>query len=669
MRPPRWLFCLSIWFALIPGLFAQNWTGILDPTRAIDWSRAGVTGGIPNRTTICKAESTGVSLSTLNADIAACSSAHPQPDPGGIVTLPAGTFTFSNMIVMKPNVTLRGAGSNSTFIVMSGGGSPCGYDGSVCIEGDENAAPSPNNVANWTAGYSQGATTISIASTPNLHVGDFITLDQLNDSDTDTGEIWVCDDAPACATEGGEGLTRTQRSQGQQVTVAQCDGNTTVGHTCSSGTNITISPGLYMPNWNQTNHTNPRSPQAWWNGETYGVGLEDFSIDHTNNNSTFGFVFLNAHDCWVEGVRSIRANRANMFGMVTAHITVRDSYMFGTINSASTSYGFETDASSDWLAQNNIFQQVTGPINWGKQAAGSVGGYNFNINDYYNGTEWMQAGLYHHASGMNYILFEGNVGNGFTADAIHGTQEFMTAFRNTLDGLDKPARSSQTVPIFIYSFNRYFNIVGNVLGTAGYHQYYSQSPSSATDPGNDTTGNQTIFVIGWAGNAGTFCSNCGGAGNVNDDPFLKTSLLRWGNYDTVTAGVRWCGNSSDTGWSTTCGSSSEIPTGLSKYSNAVPTKGDVAAGQGALPPSFYLAGKPSWWGSMPFPAAGPDVTGGNMAGVGGHAYLNPAANCYYNVMVGPSDGTGSVLAFDAAACYGTAPPPPVPPTNLNATVQ
>jgi len=30
-------------------LYAQNWSGILGPTRAIDWSHAGVVGGIPRR--------------------------------------------------------------------------------------------------------------------------------------------------------------------------------------------------------------------------------------------------------------------------------------------------------------------------------------------------------------------------------------------------------------------------------------------------------------------------------------------------------------------------------------------------------------------------------------------------------------------------------------------
>src|SRR5258708_24500952 len=31
------------------------WSGILDPSRAVDWTHAGIPGGIPSRTTICRA--------------------------------------------------------------------------------------------------------------------------------------------------------------------------------------------------------------------------------------------------------------------------------------------------------------------------------------------------------------------------------------------------------------------------------------------------------------------------------------------------------------------------------------------------------------------------------------------------------------------------------------
>jgi hypothetical protein len=68
-----------------------------------------------------------------------------------------------------------------------------------------------------------------------------------------------------------------------------------------------------------------------------------------------------------------------------------------------------------------------------------------------------------------------------------------------------------------------------------------------------------------------------------------------------------------------------------------------------LPASFYLTGKPSWWGGLPFPATGPDVTGG--AGPGGHSYGNPAQACYFAKMGGSDGGSGSPLSFHAGRCY------------------
>ena len=84
-----------------------------------------------------------------------------------------------------------------------------------------------------------------------------------------------------------------------------------------------------------------------------------------------------------------------------------------------------------------------------------------------------------------------------------------------------------------------------------------------------------------------------------------------------------------------------MPSGINPYS----------ANQ-SLPASFYLTAKPTWWPTAePWPPIGPDVTGGNIANVGGHAYKIPAELCYEN-LGGLADGTGPLLTnFDAANCY------------------
>jgi len=115
-----------------------------------------------------------------------------------------------------------------------------------------------------------------------------------------------------------------------------------------------------------------------------------------------------------------------------------------------------------------------------------------------------------------------------------------------------------------------------------------------------------------------------------DDPLVGKTLMRWGNYDVVNAAVRWV--------------ASEVPSGVTPLGNAVPANQN-------LPPSFYLAQKPGFWPSgRPWPPMGPDVSGGNLANLGGHANRIPALDCYQS-MGGPADGTGSPLTFSAAACY------------------
>ena len=179
--------------------------------------------------------------------------------------------------------------------------------------------------------------------------------------------------------------------------------------------------------------------------------------------------------------------------------------------------------------------------------------------------------------------------------------------------------------------------MGNVLGQPGVQTAYVGTRS------------RTIYILG-SGNG------------LNKDPNVALTALRWGNYDVITGANRFCGNASDTGWSSTCGHTSEVPVNLSgvqsAYSNPVPSYGDTGAKQPAMPASFYAHAIPSWWPKgKPWPPIGPDVTGGNIGGLlAGHAYTIPAEDCYLKVMEGNSDGTGGPYGFNERKCY-SAPAP------------
>jgi hypothetical protein len=420
-----------------------------------------------------------------------------------------------------------------------------------------------------------------------------------------------------------------------------------------------------MPNWSAIN-----SPQAWWaSGPVENVGVEELSIDATNSGFGAGWgsgvEFFNVLNGWVKGVRTIATSRAAVQAYYSARVTVRDSYFFLATNSTSTSYGFECYASSDDLVENNIFQAIAGPLTINGSCEGAVLGYNFAIMQYYTSSAgWTMPMSNSHGINTDYDLYEGNIGSEVNGDVFHGPHNMDTLFRNYFTGnlpacTTSPfgtaylsavfgACTSNQVPIELLSFSRFFNIVGNVLGQPGIQNGY-------------TTGTP-IYALG-AGDSGSL--GTGPVVTVPNDPVVQSSIMRWGNWDVVTNATRWCGNSSDPGWSTTCGSTSEVPASYAFYPNAVPSST-------TLPASFYYSSQPSWWpASKPWPLIGPDVSGGNISGLGGHANTNPAEDCYLNTMGGASNGTGGPYTFDADSCYGSSAPtsgPPQPPTSLTATV-
>ena len=593
---------LLLAFALLLGLSTSSQAQtVIDASRRINWSQAGVSGGIPVRTTTCATLNTGATAAQINNAIASCPS-------GQVVKLNAGTYTLSSGIDFNghSNVTLSGAGPDQTLLVFTAGVGCGGLGADICVENSAlNFSGNPGNTANWTGGYAVGTTSITLSSTTNLKVGTVLILDQLDDS-SDGGAIFNCQASPACATEGPGGTGRSARVQAQMVKV-----------TAISGSTVTITPGLYMPNWRSS-----QSPGAWWSSALpiTGTGIENLSVSHLSSTSALsGIYFYNAYDCWIRNVRSLSANRNHVWLYQSAHATVRDSYFYGTQNAASQSYGIESYMSSDNLIENNIFQHITAGLMFGGSTAGTVAGYNYSIDDYYNVTSWMMGSSFFHDGGTSFVLVEGNDGIGFTADAIHGTANFGTAFRNVFVGWET-LKLAQTTPVHIYAFNRYMNIVGNVLGKAGYHSRYEDATTTGT------SANTSIYALGWSGNEGTT------DGTVANDTRVKTTLFRWGNFDVVNGAAQW--------------NASEVPSTLSQFRNTVPA-------DQTLPGSLYLSAKPSWWGTMPWPAIGPDISGGQDPT--GHAYKIPAHACYDN-----TSKTGGILNFNAVNCYPNSPGPGAP---------
>lgn len=653
---------------------AQQWSGVLAPARAINWSTAGA-GSIPARTTICttlgvagqpSSYAQSVSMSQIQTALSSCPS-------GQTVLLNPGTYaTSTSLITTASNVTLRGSGAQKTILNFTGTSTNCNGIGAtaVCItSGDSNSLQYSVNVLNWTAGYSQGTTTITAGaavsgSLSNLKVGALVSLTQA-DQTSDNGNWWSCGttgSAGACSQQGVANAW-SGRSQTQIVTV-----------TAISGSTITISPGLYAPNWSAG-----QTPYIAFSSTLpiTGFGLENLQVNTQSLGDMQAMTEFNwATNSWIKNVALINnvainaASRKHVEVATSSHITVRDSYMYG---SSPSSEGYGVDmmwGTSDSLAENNICQHLA-TCNILETGIGNVFGYTYAVDNFYTGAgnapNWQQCDAFHHDAGDYYNLFEGQEGICASSDDIHGTSFANTIFRSYFNGRDTAtqcpgggnacgtgAKTQNTEAIQKLAFARYDNIVASVLGTSGYFTTYQQQGTSGNPSACPSFNWTSLYNLNFSDQDLTpFSPACASSSfSIDNDPLVSSSLMRWGNYDTVNGSVQT--NSAET-----ASTASTYP-GLASPSTSWSTF-----------PSLYLSSKPGFWGSMPWPAVGPDVTGGNVANLAGHVYHNPAATCYLTTLGGKADGSSGPISFDASACYPTVASTggPSPPVNLTGTLQ
>lgn len=684
MRSARSLVCM---FAVTLASFAstsaraQQWTGIIAPTRAADWTSSGVVGGIPSAswsncsTTACSTLLSGSVTATTIQNALASAPANT------VVRIPAGTFSVGAFDITKSNVVLRGAGADQTRLNATGCNSGGGLGGTNCpfihIMSGATGVGSFGGVtsANWTgtngvAGtYTQGATVLTLSSTTGLvagpvGTGSMIFLDQ-NDDTSGTGYptandvIQCAENGSWCSNQGGNNYARAGRAQVQAVTV-----------TAINGSSVTVTPGVAYPNFRTS-----QSPGAYWNtgSPVSNVGIEDMTVDFTNDGGQ-GIYILNAANFWVKGTRIVNTATGtqetyHIFMLQDVHGTVRSNYVYGRPTTCSpfplANYAITNNEVSDTVVENNILQANTEGLVPNDPEGRNVYAYNFAVNSTVG-----IAGIQFHSGNIMYDLVEGNDFQNIMGDVTHGSHNFLTFYRNLFDGTANNNACSASWAFEDLTNNRFFQAIANVIGNSSYTPYEADLGSG---------GSNEEFGLGWQGNnSGT---------TVNNDTNVKRTFLRWGNWDMLSStnrtgtndqtGIRFCGSALNTGWATTCGSTSEVPSLISAFANPLPTLGDLVAGQSAMPASFYLTSKPSWFGSVPFPAIGPDVSNGNAPNTtttpsGGHANLIPAHACFNGLSNDPaySGSNPPVKTFNAATCYGGGSVTlPAPPTGLAAAVQ
>jgi hypothetical protein len=662
-------------------IFAQSppWQGILSSQRATDWTQAGVQGSAPGALpsaswTQCGSTiAAGASAATINAAIQACGT-------NQYVQLGAGDFNGLSQITFgtKSNVALRGMGPDQTRLHFSSAASCGGPAGLICANGYQLSRiySGQNSPCQWTSGYAQGSTQITISSGCTVAmpaVGNVIVLDQcdtglsgytpngqytastgtcLNGTAVDNGNYFNCelqggmsgDGSPSsgCAKEGTDGNGAINRFQSESHMVTAVNGNT-----------ITLAEPLLNVNW-----TSGQYPEAWWYPVLSNIGVENLYVDAAPISSyTYTVFFLNAANTWVYGIEAYNSYGASVGFDEGAHHELANSYFYE--DRYPDDQATQSTMDSYDLYINNIYQQNEDAILFEGVSSGSVIAYNWfaqACNYQASGavcrSDAQNAGFRTHSNGNNFILFEGNYGPGYMDDDDHGAGLSSTVFRNfftgwepcgTSNGSLSPngpcgtdgARASQTNAITLPVYARYNNIVANVLGTPGFHTQVFDTSTSNFYP------NTYVYLMG---------SGEGFGGSV--DTLVQSTTATLGNWDVATNGVESAGTAS----------SAPLYPGLSSPSTTYPA-------------SFFLTAKPAWWpSSVSYPAIGPDVSSGNVGQVsgtfnnagsysgspakmgaanwgnavvaawGGHVNLTPAGLCYVNAG-GTPDGTGAAITF------------------------
>jgi hypothetical protein len=527
---------------------------------------------------------------------------------GDAVYLAPGTYSITGTISVPSNVTLRGAGANLTILNATGNNS--GYMVSL---GSGSISYNPVRI---TSGATAGSTGIEVGNASDISAGNYLAIAEIND--TSHVPAQGCGRNSSWCDGGWTSTGSLERGQIVAVTSVQ-------------GTTITISPGLYAT------YTNTPIAVPFSMSETY-AGVEDLQVNANNTGYAANFRMSECAYCWIKGVESNYTDGDHVEVYWGYHDEIRDSYFLNAFLHTSRAHDFDIQIAlktSASLVENNIIESTHGSVTLDSGAAGNVVSYNY-VTGESGGSSISEVvgGIGFHGAHPQFNLLEGNLLTEVYADPVWGTSSRKTtAYRNWLIGA-RPICSPT-------------NRRGTVDCSSANGQHGFQAPAAAEMP-------DVGIIDNFVGNV---------MGNVPGQPWVdsgsriaKATSIEYPfvrSYDTV--GLNRIYGYSSTGFF---------------HGNFNSASGSITWADGVtqtLPASFYLPSKPSWWGSIPFPATGPDVTGGN--GPGGHSYGNPAWACYLRMMGGYDGGAGGLLAFNASTCYGAGRPAPQAPTGLSATVR
>jgi hypothetical protein len=538
-------------------------------SRRINWSQAGLPGGIPAVSTVCATIAAGASQASIQAALDSCPA-------NQAVVLAAGTYDVNGTLTVPSGVVLRGSGPQQTVLNASGSGQ--GF-----IRLGSGTTPNTSNSTAITSGATKGSTSISVSSATGISVGTYLLITQLNDPSfvtitTSNGTCTWCD--------GSIGWNGT-RVMGQIVEV-----------TSVAGTSIGFSPGLYA------DYTLTPLATRFAMSARY-AGVEDLQVYMNNTGFTANFYARGAAYSWIKNVESNYADGDHVQLHWGYRNEIRDSYFHdGWIHTPGQTDDclFVANKTSATLVENNTLRRlhVSVMLNWG--AAGNVIAYNYMDNNFDSGgsTSVMDGADTHGAHPM-FNLWEGNIGPVLDNDYYWGSSSHNTAFRNWWKGVQlvippltgRGAEQPGSATWAIYGLRavdmsqtvRYVNLLGNIIGSDRQKAVGTWTPLAVAPQSRSfySSNHHYGYTFGYAN-----LSDSGTDSGDNGLPY-STALIH-GDYDYVLGSFRW----------------------------------DAGTADHDLSASLYRSTRPGWFGTLAWPAFGPSLSDANTAVIG----ELPAKKCF-----------------------------------------
>lgn len=340
-----------------------------------------------------------------------------------------------------------------------------------------------------------------------------------------------------------------------------------------TSTTITFETPLFWAYSTALSAAVNEAPYQAVTGTSSNMGFEDFILDGSqhaciaaqNCGDIQTFNFQNADSCWIRNVtinKQIGRNGVHSdfsYRLLVDHSWINDS----NANDSGQGYGIALyNCTTGCLIQNSILEKQHAGMDLSYSAGGNVFGYNVvypGVGRSNATPGWATHGVH---NWMN--LAEGNYFREYVGfDMTHGSGSHQTIFRNQIPN-DGTGQSVHSGPITINQYNRYNNVVGNILGNNGF-SYVAYETVGGGDGVNQTClpDVSAIYEIG-----------CGAQPGQVNDTIATSQISRILNYDFYTHGIH-----DGSGWST-----------------------------GSLANSYYLPSKPSWFGFLSWPPFSPAVS-------------------------------------------------------------